>query len=133
MSKSLNRARGDSKRFPSRRLAAWRAFAVVALGTLTSNGKALSAATRTSNMRTASDTDIPMAASVFAAFFFTFSSTRMWTIVVAMRRTSEIHCISIGWFRFGFLWVEVENTAIFSCLLYTSDAADEEDSVDLGG
>jgi hypothetical protein len=38
----------------------------------------------------------------------------MWTIVVAMRITSEIHCISVGWFRFGFLWVEVENTAIFS-------------------
>jgi hypothetical protein len=38
-----------------------------AFGTLTSKGKAFSAATRVSRTRTASDTDNPMAANVLAA------------------------------------------------------------------
>src|ERR1035441_2567485 len=55
------------------------------LGTRTSNGRAFSAATRVSNMRTASDTVNPIAANVFAAFAFTFSSTRIWTMLVAIK------------------------------------------------
>ncbi len=52
--RSLNKAPAESRRFPSPRSAARMAFTVFALGTLTSNGKLFSAATRMSNMRTAS-------------------------------------------------------------------------------
>jgi hypothetical protein len=82
--RSLKSASGVLNRFPSPRSAACIALTVVALGTLTRKGNAFSAATRTSRIRTASETDMPIAASVFAALFFTFSSTRMCTIVVAM-------------------------------------------------
>src|SRR5664280_3063163 len=39
-------------------------------------------------------------------------------------------CDEIGLDVFGY---NIDNRALISCLLYTSDAADEEDSVDLGG
>ena len=52
------------------------ALTVMGLGIFTSKGSAFSAATRTSNMRTASETEMPIAASVFAALCFVFSSTR---------------------------------------------------------
>jgi hypothetical protein len=60
------------------------AFTVVALGTFNSKGRAFSAAAQTKSIRTASDTDRPDAASVSDARCFVFSSTRTWTIVVAM-------------------------------------------------
>lgn len=58
------------------------AAAVSAFGARTSNGSARSVATRTSSIRTASDTDSPMSASVAAAWALIVSSTRTWTIVV---------------------------------------------------
>jgi len=61
---------------PSFRSADRMALMVVALGTDTSNGNAFSAATLTSNMRTASETDSPIAFRASAADSFTFSSTR---------------------------------------------------------
>src|SRR5271157_438347 len=62
------------------------AAAVWRLGTRTSNGSAFSAAMRVSRRRTASETVRPIAASALAAFAFTFSSTRMWTMLVAIER-----------------------------------------------
>src|SRR5664279_6388086 len=38
-----------------------------------------------------------------------------------------------GWFHIEFLWIADAYRHQGYCLLYTSDAADEEDSVDLGG
>ena len=72
----LKSAPAETRRFPLPRSAARIAFTVVAFGTFTSNGRAFSAATRTSSMRTASDREIPILASVFAALCFVFSSTR---------------------------------------------------------
>src|SRR5271157_1142630 len=66
------------------------AAAVWRLGTRTSNGSAFSAAMRVSRRRTASETVRPIAASVLAAFAFTFSSTRMWTMLVAIEPLSPI-------------------------------------------
>ena len=73
---SLRSALAEPCRFPFARSAARIAFTVVAFGTRTSNGNAFSAATRTSSMRTASDTEIPIPAKVLAAFSLVFSSTR---------------------------------------------------------
>jgi hypothetical protein len=49
------------------------ALTAVAQGILTSQGSAFSAATRIRNMRTASDTKMPIPAGVFAAFRLVFS------------------------------------------------------------
>src|SRR5579863_7212525 len=57
---------------------------VARLGTRTSKGRAFSDAMRVSRIRTASETVSPIEASVFAAFAFTFSSTRMWTMLAAI-------------------------------------------------
>ena len=45
-------------------------------------------------MRTASETEIPIAANVLAARFLTFSSTRMCTIVVAIFAASLRYIVS---------------------------------------
>src|SRR5260370_11147892 len=70
--KSLNSAPAEFRRFPVPRSAARIAFKVVALGTFTANGRAFSAATRTNSIRTASDTEIPIPARLFAALCFVF-------------------------------------------------------------
>src|SRR5690606_28053247 len=54
---------------------------VLALGTFSSSGKAWSLTTRLSRMRTASDTDSPMAASASVACVLVSSSTRTCSIV----------------------------------------------------
>ncbi len=65
---SLKSAPADRDRLPVPLSAARIAFTVAAFGMRTSKGRAFSAATRTSNMRTASDTEMPIPASVFAGF-----------------------------------------------------------------
>ena len=72
----LENAMADGERLPLPLSAARIAFTVMALGTLTSNGSAFSAATRTGNMRTAPDSAMPIPARVFAALCLVFSSTR---------------------------------------------------------
>ena len=74
--RSLKSAPAERDRFPLPLSGAPIAFTVLAFGIFTSKGRAFSAATRTSNMRTASDTEMPIAASVFAALCLVFSSTR---------------------------------------------------------
>ena len=82
ISRSLRSASTDFTRLPSPRSNDWIALAVTALGTLTSKGIAFSAATRTSSIRTASETESPIAASDFAARSLVFWSIRVCTIVV---------------------------------------------------
>src|SRR5580692_5929724 len=72
--RSLNSSPADVKRLPFPLSAARSALTVVALGIFTSNGSAFSAATRTSSMRTASDTEIPIPANAFVALCLVFSS-----------------------------------------------------------
>src|ERR1700733_4181040 len=82
MPNSSNNAFVERNRLPCFLSAACIALTVVVFGTRTSKGSAFSAATRTNIIRTASETDMPILASVADASSFTFSSTRTWTIVV---------------------------------------------------
>src|SRR5271165_1765104 len=78
--RSLKSVPAERDRFPLPLSAARIALTVTALGILTSKGNAFSAATRTSNIRTAPDTETLIPASVFAAFCLVSSSTRTKTL-----------------------------------------------------
>eukprot|EP00658_Telonema_sp_P-2_P058849 TRINITY_DN4744_c0_g1_i17.p3 TRINITY_DN4744_c0_g1~~TRINITY_DN4744_c0_g1_i17.p3 ORF type:complete len:105 (+),score=19.77 TRINITY_DN4744_c0_g1_i17:700-1014(+) len=60
------------------------------------------------------------------------TTTRSW---IADMRRDHVRAAEVSWLQKTpiLLFSDFPYSALIPCLLYTSDAADEEDSVDLGG
>eukprot|EP00658_Telonema_sp_P-2_P024548 TRINITY_DN19868_c0_g2_i1.p1 TRINITY_DN19868_c0_g2~~TRINITY_DN19868_c0_g2_i1.p1 ORF type:complete len:151 (+),score=44.84 TRINITY_DN19868_c0_g2_i1:253-705(+) len=92
-------------------------------------------------LHTMEDFDQSECCTLSASLLFFIGSLLMWLPLVPLPFVFTLWCLAVGftfkWFSLVLLTLVLISgiplSFLCGCLLYTSDAADEEDSVDLGG